>query len=117
MLVGCENFSRVRLLEDKKIECIDWNIIINNNNYNNINYIGVRANSFFENYNNSQNINIKCRIKKIVEEIFSYVITVSPINSESEIIWHLQKCNYKKDYYIGMEINLALNIDNIMFLE
>ena len=117
LLVGCENFSRVILLEDKKIECIDWNIIINNNNYNNINYIGVRANSFFENYNNSQNINIKCRIKKIVEEIFSYVITVSPINSESEIIWHLQKCNYKKDYYIGMEINLALNIDNIMFLE
>ena len=117
LLVGCENFSRVRLLEDKKIECVDWNIIINNNNYNNINYVGVRANSFFESDNNSQNINIKCRIKKIVEEIFSYVITVSPINSESEIIWHLQKCNYKKDYYIGMEINLALNIDNIMFLE
>ncbi|MEI0609746.1 sulfate/molybdate ABC transporter ATP-binding protein [Brachyspira pilosicoli] len=118
LLVGCENFSRVRLLEDKKIECIDWNIIINSNN-NNINYVGVRANSFFENnnFNDSQNINIKCRIKKIVEEIFSYVITVTPINTESEIIWYLQKSNYKKDYYVGMEINLALNIDNIMFLE
>ena len=108
----------MRLLEDKKIECIDWNIIINSNN-NNINYVGVRANSFFENnnFNDFQNINIKCRIKKIVEEIFSYVITVTPINTESEIIWHLQKSNYKKDYYVGMEINLALNIDNIMFLE
>ncbi|MEI0531268.1 ATP-binding cassette domain-containing protein [Brachyspira pilosicoli] len=118
LLVGCENFSKVRLLGDKKIECVDWNIIINNNN-NNINYVGVRANSFFEynDFNNSQNINMKCRIKKIVEEIFSYVITVTPINTESEIIWHLNKDNYKKDYYIGMEINLAINIDNIMFLE
>ena len=79
----------------------------------------MRANSFFENnnLNDSTNINIKCRIKKIVEEIFSYVITVAPVNSESEIIWHLHKENYKKDYYVGMEINLALNIDNIMFLE
>ena len=117
LLVGCENFSRVKILDDKKIECVDWNIIINSNN--NINYVGVRANSFFENNNlhDSQNINIKCRIKKIVEEIFSYIITVTPTNTESEIIWHLQKCNYKKDYYVGMEINLALNIDNIMFLE
>ena len=117
LLVGCENFSRVRLLDGKKIECVDWNIIINSNN--NINYVGVRANSFFENnnLNDSTNINIKCRIKKIVEEIFSYVITVTPVNSESEIIWHLHKENYKKDYYVGMEINLALNIDNIMFLE
>ncbi|ANN62358.1 ATP-binding cassette domain-containing protein [Brachyspira hyodysenteriae] len=123
LLTGYKNFSKIKILENKKIECIDWNIIleIKNNNLENIenaNYIGMRPYSFFDyDDNKKDNIYIKSKITNITEDMFSYIITLMPHNSENQITWRLDKDKYKNDYELGKEINLSFNTDDIIFLK
>ena len=122
LLTGYKNFSRIKILENKKIECLDWNIILNlkepKEDIENYNYIGIRAYSFFDcTQNNSNNVYIKSKITNITEDMFSYIITSVPINSDSQITWRLDKQNYKDTYKIGMELNLGIHDNDIIFLK
>lgn len=44
-ITGCKNISRVKILEDKTIYAIDWDLIIENINVKNFKYIGIRENN------------------------------------------------------------------------
>nr|WP_241210554.1 hypothetical protein [Brachyspira hampsonii] len=123
LLTGYKNFSRIKILENSKVECIDWNInlTIENNNLKNIenaNYIGMRPYSFFDYDDNKKNdIYIRSKIINITEDMFSYIITLVPINSENQITWRLDKNKYKNDYKLGKEINLGFESNDIIFLK
>lgn len=122
ILTGCKNFAKVKIISDKKIEVIDWNIILefeNGFNNDNINYIGIRAHYFFE--NNMQNddaFNLECEIVKVVEDIFSYMIILKPVKSEYSvnIIWELNKDGYSQNYKTGNIINLGFKKESVIFL-
>ena len=89
-------------------------------NIENANYIGMRPYSFFDyddEYNKKDNIYIKSKIINITEDMFSYIITLIPNNSENQITWRLDKNKYKNDYKIGKEINLSFNTNDIIFLK
>ncbi len=44
-ITGCKNISRVKILEDKTIYAIDWDLIIENIKVKNFKYIGIRENN------------------------------------------------------------------------
>ncbi len=124
ILTGCKNFSKVKVISDKKIEIIDWNITLefkNSFNDNNINYIGIRAHYFFDNFNNILNddvFNLECKIVKVIEDIFSYMIILKPLKSKDNvnIVWEFSKENYSKNYKIENIINLGFKRESILFL-
>ncbi|WP_300369859.1 sulfate/molybdate ABC transporter ATP-binding protein [Brachyspira sp.] len=119
LLTGYKNFSKIKIIDNKKIECIDWNItlIINelNKNTENANYIGMRPYSFFDCKDNTNNI--KSKITNITEDMFSYIITLVPINSNNQITWRLDKNSYNNNYKLNDIVNLGFNIDDIIFLK
>ena len=123
LLTGYKNFSKIKIIDNKKIECIDWNIIlelenINLKNIEDANYIGMRPYSFFDYDENKKNdIHIKSKIINITEDIFSYIITLVPINTENQITWRLEKNSYKDDYKLGNDINISFNFNDIIFLK
>ncbi|MEI0516715.1 sulfate/molybdate ABC transporter ATP-binding protein [Brachyspira murdochii] len=122
LLTGYKNFSKIKILPNKKIECLDWNIIItlkeDKENIENANYIGIRPYSFFDyDLNNNNNIYIKSKITNITEDMFSYIITSVPINTNTQITWRLDKKNYKSSYKEGNDLNLSFDMDNIIFVK
>ncbi|PCG19503.1 ATP-binding cassette domain-containing protein [Brachyspira sp. G79] len=123
LLTGYKNFSKIKLLSNNKIECLDWNITIalkkeDKKNIENANYIGIRPYSFFDcdNFDNN-NIYIKSKITNITEDMFSYIITSVPINTNTQITWRLNKENYKSNYKEGNDLNLGFDMDNIIFVK
>lgn len=122
ILTGCKNFSKAKIISDKKIEVIDWNIILefeSSFNNNNINYIGIRAHYFFENNMQNNNVfNLECKIIKVIEDIFSYMIILKPLRAQEgvNIVWEFSKENYSENYKIGNIINLGFNKESILFL-
>ena len=122
LLTGYKNFSRIKILENNKIECLDWNIILTlkepKEDIQNYNYIGIRAYSFFDcTQDNNNYVYIKIKITNITEDMFSYIITSVPIKSDSKITWRLDKQNYKDTYKIGKELNLGIHDNDIIFLK
>ena len=72
----------------------------------------------YDNEHSKKNdIYIKSKITNITEDMFSYIITLVPYNSENQITWRLDKDKYKNDYELGKEINLSFNTDDIIFLK
>lgn len=126
LLTGYKNFSKIKIINDKEIELLDWNIIIrlkdNHTNIEDYNYIGMRPYSFFDYNNNSDenkknNIYIKSKITNITEDMFSYIITLMPINSENQITWRIDKKDYTNNYKLYEEINLGFNAEELIFLK
>ena len=117
-----QKFSKAKIISDKKIEVIDWNIILefeSSFNNNNINYIGIRAHYFFENNMKNNNVfNLECKIIKVIEDIFSYMIILKPLRAQEcvNIVWEFSKENYFENYKIGNIINLGFNKESILFL-
>ena len=78
----------------------------------------MRPYSFFDYDDNKQNnVYIKSKITNVTEDMFSYIITLVPNNSENQITWRLDKDKYKNDYELGKEINLSFNTEDIIFLK
>lgn len=122
LLTGCKNFSKAKKISENEIEATDWNIIINQNKIvpNDIRYIGIRSHFFFDplyKQTEEEYIYIECKIIKIIEDIFSYIIMLKPINGkyESYVRWDIEKNDIKK-YATGKKLKLAAKKNDIMHL-
>lgn len=123
ILTGCKNFAKIKFISDKKIEIVDWKISFefkNNIKNENINYIGVRAHYFFENGAlKEEAFNFKCEIIKVIEDIFSYMIILKPVNADDNvnIVWEFGKEFYSENYKIGNIINIGFKEESVIFLK
>lgn len=124
VLTGCKNFSKVKKISDTESVITDWNIIIKNKIHKDINYAAVRSHLLFdiEYKKNDENCQkIECVIIKIIEDVFSYIIMLKPINSDNStdnfIRWDIEKNAYLDKYKLGEKITLAFKEKDLMFIK
>jgi molybdate transport system ATP-binding protein len=78
-LTGCKNISKCEVLSSNCIHAIDWDVIIETDRIvpETTQYIGIRAYDFqivdADGAKDEKNI-IKCRINKIIEDVFEYSV-------------------------------------------
>ena len=67
---------------------------------------------------NNNVFNLECKIIKVIEDIFSYMIILKPLRAQEcvNIVWEFSKENYFENYKIGNIINLGFNKESILFL-
>ncbi|MDD2494031.1 MAG: ATP-binding cassette domain-containing protein [Tissierellia bacterium] len=97
-LIGCKNFSSCEILSSNSIYAIDWNLKLKleNSLTDNYDYISVREHTFKisdeDEFKMGENI-IECKIIKVIEEVFEYIIVFENINNKKNkvLIWYKTK--------------------------
>jgi molybdate transport system ATP-binding protein len=122
-LTGCKNISRCNVLSKHSIYAADWDFIFETENIvpENINYVGIREHSFQMADTAEEKNTVVCKVNKVVEEVFDYIIMFENMNNKtpnenSEILFKVSKdeWNNRKN-----KTNLYLNVhdDSILMLK
>lgn len=110
LLTGCNNISRAVKKDKYTIKALDWQIDLKLNQeiFNDINYIGIHSQDFKLADKKDGNNIIKCRILKLIEDI-NYVIIVF-CNAENHQKGEFTNLNYKilKSQWNGLAENGCL---------
>ncbi|MBL4937308.1 ATP-binding cassette domain-containing protein [Clostridium sp. YIM B02515] len=104
-LIGCKNISRCEILTSNTVYAIDWGIILETERIitKNTKYIGIHTHDFkaidVDKAESEKNV-MKCRIDKIVEDVFEYNIFLqnkesSKENSNADILFKINKEEWK----------------------
>jgi len=97
-LTGCKNISKCEVLSPHQVHAVDWDVTLDMEKTvpQNTKYVGIRAHDFqVAESKNEKNI-VKCRIDKIVEDVFEYNIFIENkyINKENDnslIVYKVKK--------------------------
>lgn len=96
-LTGCKNFSRCEIISSHSVYAVDWDMVFQTDKEicKEFKYIGIRAHSFNMVHGDDfkeDNI-IECKIIKIIEEVFEYIIVFENINNKKSKtpIWYKVK--------------------------
>lgn len=118
-ITGYKNISKCKVLSHKSIYAKNWGIYLETEKTipKEIKYVGIRESDLKvvdnENYNFERNV-IKCRIIKIIEEIYEYSISLQIVNENFENINENSYLFYKvrkSDYHnIKNKDNLYIKI-------
>ncbi len=84
LLSGCKNYSRAERLDMRHVRALDWgvNLTCSRDIPEDTAYIGVRAH-FVAPGGTGENV-IPCRIRRIMEDVFSTIFTLSPESGAEE---------------------------------
>lgn len=122
-LTGCRNISKCNVLSEHKIYAVDWDFIFETENLvpENIKYVGIREHSFQMADTADKKNTVVCKINKVVEEIFDYMIMFENMNNKtlnenSEMLFKVNKDEWNKR---KSNNNLYLNVpdDSILMLK
>jgi len=108
-LTGCKNISRCEVVSSNRVYAVDWDIILETEKVidRNTKYIGIHTHDFqvidASKAKAEKNI-VKCRVKKVVEDVFKYNIFLQnkesrKKNDNSDILFKVSKeeWNNRKD--------------------
>lgn len=84
LLIGCKNYSRMKVVDDKTVRAIDWNVDLTVNSvHNDANYVAIRAHTITFSDKQGENT-VPCRILRIIEDIRNVIIMFSTPGGDSE---------------------------------
>ena len=106
LLTGCKNISRLKKLDNGKIEAVDFGLIFNKP-ADDENYIGIRRHDvLLGKVENS----CECKIVGVIENPFSYIISLNPIGKPSNCIID---ADISKEQYKNIDSeNIFISITN-----
>jgi molybdate transport system ATP-binding protein len=91
LLSGCKNYSRALRLSDHSVRAVDWNVDLECSKTigSDISHIGVRAHYISiipeKGPARGRENMFPCRILRIIEDVFSTIINVCPLDSDPEL--------------------------------
>ena len=106
LLTGCKNISRLKKLDNGKIEAVDFGLIFNKP-ADDENYIGIRRHDVL--LGKGEN-SCECKIVGVIENPFSYIISLNPIGKPSNCIID---ADISKEQYKNIDSeNIFISITN-----
>jgi len=121
LLTGCKNFSKIEKLSSNEVMALDWGEkITTNKEINDLDkYIGVRAHHIQLVKEIGPNT-LRCKIEKSIENVFSTIVLLRPINSISDSNYSKIRIEISKDNWEDIkfesEVFIKINPDDIMLL-
>lgn len=122
-LTGCKNISRAEKLTNHTLYAADWGITLYSNKKvpDHITHVGMRAHyiKYFDNTDFTNTIN--CRVSKIIENPFSYIIMLNNLQNRdkkeiSKIRWEVDKEEWDNIGTNKETIRLVFDPDKLLLL-
>lgn len=116
LISGCKNFSKIEKISENKVKAIDFGIDLEVENYKDF-YNMVAIRSHFIELTNEKDDAFEVRVRKVIEDVFSFIVMVSFLKKEDSLVrvdidkekW----ANIKKDE----KIFVKLNKENLILLK
>jgi molybdate transport system ATP-binding protein len=84
ILSGCKNYSRAERAGERRVRAVDWNVdLVCGPLERDITHIGVRAHYVRISSERGEN-SFPCRVIRVTEDVFSTIINVRPVASDSD---------------------------------
>jgi len=118
-ILGCSNISRIEKIDEKEVYAIDWDMKLICKRFvdENVKYIGIFENNIeiHEDINSKNTFELK--IVKIIENAFSYVLTLKNPNGKSNIYLKVNKNDFNR-YNLAFKefLNVKLREENLLLL-
>lgn len=84
VLTGCKNFTRIKRMDEYKVQALDWqiNLITKEPVSTDIQYVGIRAHHIQVIDSNEESDNtMLCKVKKIIDNTFTTIILLEGLDS------------------------------------
>lgn len=120
LLSGCKNYSRAEKRDGKQLYALDWKaeLFCSAPIPGNIAYIGVRAHYIRRAKNEETENVIACRVLRVIEDMFSVIITALPVGVNSRRDFSCIRMELPRDETDGIEagddIKIIIKPDDII---
>ena len=121
LLTGCKNYSTIEKSGTEIVFAKDWGEYIRLNKAPDENHrlIGIRAHNIKIVKEKKENT-IECEVQKVIEDVFSFILMVRPVNSGSDSDYSKIRVEISKEKMekvnIGDKIIIFLSLDDIIIL-
>ena len=121
LLTGCKNFSKIEKLSTNEVLALDWGekITVNKEISDSDKYIGVRVHHI-QLVNEIEQNTIRCKIEKSIENVFSTIVLLRPMNSISNSDYSKIRIEISKDIWENIkfetEVFIKIKHEDIMIL-
>ncbi len=123
LLTGCKNISRAVRVGENSLNAIDWGIVLNSSKPvpENLTHVGIRAHSLKLADNNSSPNTMECKVDKVIENPFSYIILLKNLRcgqkpTEAKLRWEVEKRLWEEISSRNTVINLEMNPESLLLL-
>jgi molybdate transport system ATP-binding protein len=123
LLTGCKNISAVERLSEHNIKAVDWNMTLycSRKIPEDTRFVGMRAHYFLHTEEHKGRNIMPCRVVKLIENPFSYIIMLKNSNSApddnvSTIRWEVDKEVWEDIVKRNCPVNLIFPQDSLLLL-
>ncbi|MCI5648496.1 MAG: sulfate/molybdate ABC transporter ATP-binding protein [Fusicatenibacter sp.] len=116
ILTGCKNISRIRILDEMRVEALDWGIQVKlSKPAKGYSFIGIRMHDIVQ--GQSKENRYCCKVVEEIENPFSYTIMVKPKGAMQgkAIGWEMEKSLWKR--IRAQETEISLPKERILLLK
>lgn len=111
-LTGCKNISQCQVISSHSIYSSDWDVLLELERKvpEHTKYVGIRAHNIHLAEKNDLRNTIKCKVTKIVEDLFEYTIIAETVNKNDS-------ADRPKIWFMVKKDKLAIDLEEILYLK